>query len=106
MDDARFDRLAVAFVAASSRRRLLGTLLGTTLAGVLGGTDTAAAKKKKKKKNKKKKQCPFGRPSCGNRCCLLEETCQFGQCRHRCVDGLQNLGESDQDCGRVCVGFR
>ena len=114
MDGSHFDALTRTLTAPITRRvSLSGLAAGILVAlGLALEETTVLAKKKgnkgkgKSKSKKNKKKCSFGRPPCGNRCCLLEETCQPGGCRHRCQDGLQNLGESDQDCGRVCVGLR
>lgn len=99
MDGLHFDRLTVALATGPSRRRLLAALLGSVLAGRVG-----RRKIKAKKKKKKQKKCSLGRPSCGGKCCVLDETCQKGKCKHHCEDGVKNLGETDVDCGGVCDG--
>ena len=100
MDAPHFDRLAAALANGPSRRRLLAALLGSVLAGNAGLRKIKA----KRKNKKKKKNCSLGRPSCGGKCCVLDETCQRGKCKHHCEDGVKNLGETDVDCGGVCDG--
>lgn len=100
MDHVRFDRLAAALATVPSRRRLLGTLLGTALAGLLGWPESATGKKKNKNKNENKKKCPNARPKrCDSKCCKAFQTCKKGKCVDHCEDGKQNLGETDKDCG-------
>jgi hypothetical protein len=96
MDDIRFDRLTAVFATANTRRRLLGALLGTTFANLVGRPETEA--------RPRRPNCPPGQRRCGNDCCTPDETCRRGQCKHRCEDGIKNRGESATDCGRVCAG--
>jgi Cys-rich repeat protein len=113
MDGTRFDILTRTLSAPLSRRITprgfaAGVLLALGLA--LDETSVLARKKgkkgkKNKRKHRKKKQCSFGRPRCGNDCCLLEETCRGDRCVHHCQDGVLSGTESDTDCGRACVGI-
>jgi hypothetical protein len=108
MDGSRFDLLARTFADSISRRITLGGLAGGVLAAIdlvpVGNGLAEKKGKKRKRKQNKKKKCSNGRERCGGTCCQAEETCQQGTCIDRCQDGVQNFGETDIDCGRVCLG--
>jgi hypothetical protein len=124
MDAERFDTLTMALVAAASRRRVLGGLVGALSAGVpfvLAGA--VAAKKKRKRKQNPTTQppddCPAGLVACDGRCRAPEGAacssrfpagccsnfCHFGQCFPTCAG---KVCTSDADCcrGMACLSSR
>jgi hypothetical protein len=89
MDRSTFDRFAQAFVAAASRRRLLGLSGSLPLAGLLGLVSAEADAKKKRKHKKKLVTCipncidrTCGSDGCGGSCgsCRGNQVCQGGMC--------------------------
>jgi hypothetical protein len=76
MDNARFDRLATALAAASSRRGLLTLILAAgslTLVARLEPNETAARRKRKKK-------CKGTTKKCGKRCIPKANCCTSAEC--------------------------
>lgn len=77
MDANRFDDVLRQW--GSTRRPVLGAVLGTLLG--LTGISPSDAKKKKKKK------CKAPRVKCGKVCCAAGEICQNGACTSPCPAG-------------------
>jgi hypothetical protein len=104
MDNRRFDSLVKTLSSGDSRRGVLRTLGGGTLAAVFGRLGLAEeAEAKKKRKNKKKKKCKGNTTKCGKKaCCRADQICEGG----RCVDDIIEVPEclDDVDCGpnEVC----
>jgi Cys-rich repeat protein len=101
MDHSRFDLIARAIGAVTTRRSVFGLLSVLSIDGVLLQTQDADAKRKRQKNTRK--SCPPGRLRCGKTCCKRDETCKKGTCVHHCRDGKKNFGETDIDCGGTCV---
>jgi hypothetical protein len=74
MDGVRFDTLARALGARTTRRIALGIIPLFGLGNVLG--DTAA-----KKKKKKSKRCPASKKKCNRKCIPKNDCCQNANCR-------------------------
>ena len=100
LHDARFDCLAPAVATCSSRRDVLGMLLGTALSGLFGLLETTA-------RGRRRRNCPLGRSRCDGKCCkAVESICRRGRCIHHCEDDTTDFGETNVDCGGTCRNVR
>lgn len=94
MDGNQFDELSRRLSDASSRRGVLHTVAGATIAGALAawlGVDEADTKRRKRKRKNKKKNNP---PSCVPNC--MGKTCGPDNCGGECGPGCAG--------GKVCDG--
>ena len=75
MDSDHFDGLVRDFRHGASRRRLLAGLLGATVAGSLGRSDSTA-----KAKRQRRVQAQDDSPKPNGKKCVQDGQCQSGQC--------------------------
>lgn len=115
MDDRQFDRIVRLVAAASSRRRLLRSLVGSIAAG--GALHASTALDGEARRTEKcprrcsgRKACCKGRECCNGRCVTTRWNRKHcGACGNRCArDQVCNSGTcgcGNAACGDVCCDF-
>jgi hypothetical protein len=110
MDSQHFDLLVRLFHDASSRRGMLGLVLGGAVAPWFGLADIDAKKRKHKHKRKKRQKCKKSQKKCGKKCipktgcctdadCEGDESCCAGQCTAPVFCNDQAVCGCDEVCG-------